>query len=116
MRNIFSACESGRFEQEDRAMEISPRTRIGNVPVFCRYDDIVPIADILPNPRNPNRHPEQQIKMLALGKAHGNVLVFSNGDPAQAAAAIGTVETEEDLMEVDNAALLNSLLGGNQDA
>lgn len=51
-----------------------------------------------------------------LGKAHGNVLVFSNGDPEEAAAAIGTVETEEDLMDIDNAELLNSLLGGNQEA
>lgn len=33
--------------------------------VFCAYDDIVDIDTLKPNPQNPNKHPEAQIKMLA---------------------------------------------------
>lgn len=38
---------------------------INEVPVFCAYDEIVNVADIKPNPKNPNAHPEEQIKLLA---------------------------------------------------
>jgi len=37
----------------------------GKIPVYCRFDAIVPIEDIIPNPKNYNRHPERQLKMLA---------------------------------------------------
>lgn len=33
--------------------------------VFCAYDEMVPIGDIRPNPRNPNTHPAEQIRLLA---------------------------------------------------
>lgn len=33
--------------------------------VYCAYDEIVEIDSLKPNPRNPNRHPEAQVKMLA---------------------------------------------------
>lgn len=33
--------------------------------VFCAYDEMVPTADIKPNPRNPNQHPESQIELLS---------------------------------------------------
>lgn len=33
--------------------------------VFCAYDAIVPIIDLVPHPKNPNRHPESQIEILA---------------------------------------------------
>lgn len=42
-----------------------PRCSIDGIPVFCSYDDIVQIGQIKPNPKNPNTHPESQIKMLA---------------------------------------------------
>ena len=35
------------------------------VPVFCAHDKIVDIKKLLPNPRNPNTHPEDQIALLA---------------------------------------------------
>ena len=42
------------------------------VPVNCAYDKMITIKDIKPHPRNPNRHPEKQIAMLAeLIKNHG---------------------------------------------
>ena len=38
---------------------------INDVPVFCAYDEIIKVEDIKPNPKNPNAHPEDQIKLLA---------------------------------------------------
>jgi ParB-like chromosome segregation protein Spo0J len=35
------------------------------VPVFCAHDKIVDIKKLIPNPRNPNTHPEDQIALLA---------------------------------------------------
>lgn len=37
----------------------------GKVPVYCSHDKIIPVGDIKPNPKNPNQHPEEQIKLLA---------------------------------------------------
>ena len=33
--------------------------------VFCAYDEIADIETLKPNPQNPNKHPEAQIKLLA---------------------------------------------------
>lgn len=33
--------------------------------VFCTHTKLVPVADLKPNPRNPNTHPEAQIELLA---------------------------------------------------
>ena len=30
------------------------------VPVFCAHDEIVDVEKLLPNPKNPNQHPEDQ--------------------------------------------------------
>ena len=35
-----------------------------NIPVFCSYDKLLNINDIKLNPDNPNKHPENQLKML----------------------------------------------------
>ena len=37
----------------------------GGVPIYCAHDKVVPIAEIKPNPKNPNQHPKEQIKLLA---------------------------------------------------
>ena len=37
----------------------------GEIPVFCAYDEIIPVEDLKPNPKNPNRHPENQVELLA---------------------------------------------------
>jgi ParB-like chromosome segregation protein Spo0J len=42
-----------------------PRAMIGDVPVFCAFDELVPIGKVICNPRNPNTHPKEQIKILA---------------------------------------------------
>jgi ParB-like chromosome segregation protein Spo0J len=33
--------------------------------VNCAFDELVPVERLIPNPRNPNRHPEGQIRALA---------------------------------------------------
>jgi ParB-like chromosome segregation protein Spo0J len=33
--------------------------------IHCAYDKLVNVGKLTPNPRNPNRHPENQIKLLA---------------------------------------------------
>lgn len=43
----------------------APRATIGDVPVFCSYDELVDTEKIVGNPRNPNTHSKAQIEMLA---------------------------------------------------
>jgi ParB-like chromosome segregation protein Spo0J len=31
----------------------------------CSYDELVPLNKIVPNPKNPNRHPDRQVELLA---------------------------------------------------
>ena len=38
---------------------------IGETPIYCAFDEIVKIEDLKPNPRNPNTHPKEQIRLLA---------------------------------------------------
>lgn len=40
-------------------------TGTGEVLVHCAYDKMIPVERLIPNPRNPNRHPERQIDVLA---------------------------------------------------
>lgn len=35
------------------------------IPIHCAYDDLADITTLVPNPRNPNRHPDKQIDLLA---------------------------------------------------
>lgn len=37
----------------------------GSIPVFCAFDKIVLLEDLKPNPKNPNRHPGDQVELLA---------------------------------------------------
>lgn len=36
-----------------------------SVVVHCAHTDIVDVTELVPNPRNPNRHTDEQIRMLA---------------------------------------------------
>lgn len=42
-----------------------PKALADKIPVFCAFDKIVKIENVKPNPANPNKHPEEQIKSLA---------------------------------------------------
>lgn len=37
----------------------------GSIPVYCSHDKIVPVEELKPNPKNPNRHPGDQVELLA---------------------------------------------------
>lgn len=37
----------------------------GDIPVYCSHDKIVEVSELKPNPKNPNRHPGDQIELLA---------------------------------------------------
>lgn len=42
-----------------------PRAMIGDIPVFCSFDELLDTEKVVGNPRNPNEHPEEQIELLA---------------------------------------------------
>lgn len=44
--------------------ETEPKGRASGVPVYCAHDKIVDVAGLVPNPRNPNKHPDNQIQLL----------------------------------------------------
>lgn len=44
---------------------IQPKAWADEVPVYCAHDKIEHIDDVHPNPKNPNQHPPEQIKLLA---------------------------------------------------
>jgi ParB-like chromosome segregation protein Spo0J len=39
-------------------------------PVNCAFDELVPLENLVPNPRNPNQHPEAQVRLLAKVISH----------------------------------------------
>ena len=52
-------------ERSEDITTAEPKAYADGVPVFCAHDAIVPIKDLRPNPKNPNQHPPEQIKLLA---------------------------------------------------
>ena len=45
--------------------EANPKAMAGGIPVFCSHDEIVELEKIIPNPKNPNEHPDDQVELLA---------------------------------------------------
>lgn len=41
-----------------------PKAYADGVPVYCAHDEIVDVAALIPNPKNPNTHPDEQIRLL----------------------------------------------------
>ena len=41
-----------------------PKSTASSVPVFCSHDKLMPIKELRPNPKNPNKHPKEQIALL----------------------------------------------------
>lgn len=41
-----------------------PKAIADSVPVYCAHDAIVDVAKLVPNPKNPNTHPDEQIQLL----------------------------------------------------
>lgn len=44
--------------------DTQPRVHASGIPVYCAYDKIVPISQLRPNPKNPNKHPQDQLEKL----------------------------------------------------
>lgn len=58
-----------------------PKGYADGIPVYCAHDAIVPIGDLKPNPKNPNRHPYEQIARLGAvirGNGWRNPITVSN--------------------------------------
>jgi hypothetical protein len=45
--------------------ENTPRAKIGDIPVWCGFDELAPIENLKPHPNNNTIHPEAQIELLA---------------------------------------------------
>ena len=37
----------------------APRAMIGDVPVFCTFDELLDVEKVIGNPRNPNEHSKE---------------------------------------------------------
>jgi len=85
------------------------------VPVFCSHTAIVNIENVVPNPRNPNQHPENQVALLSkiiAGQGWRNPIVISkrSGFVVKghgrlcAAQALGVSEVPIDEQEYDSEA------------
>lgn len=49
----------------DYKTSAEPKAWIGEIPVFCAHDKIIDIGRAVPNPKNPNHHPDSQVELLA---------------------------------------------------
>ena len=49
---------------EPQKRNTKPRGYADGIPVYCAHDEIVPIGQLRPNPKNPNKHPHEQIEKL----------------------------------------------------
>ncbi len=45
------------------ALKEKGRTKQGT-PVYCSFDELVPLEEVTPNPENPNTHPTSQVNLL----------------------------------------------------
>jgi len=52
-------------EPKETKAELKQKGTAAGVPVYCAHDKIVDTVKMVPNPANPNKHPDDQIKMLA---------------------------------------------------
>ncbi len=43
-----------------------PKAWAGDIPVYCAHDKVENIENVQPNPKNPNQHPPEQIKLLGM--------------------------------------------------
>lgn len=48
----------------DYQPKAEPKAWADSVPVYCAHDKIVDITALVPNPKNPNTHPDDQIQLL----------------------------------------------------
>ena len=49
----------------DYKTQAPPRAIIGDIPVFCSFDELVDTVKVIGNPKNPNNHGKDQVELLA---------------------------------------------------
>ena len=49
---------------EAQKPDTKPRAYADGIPVYCAYDEIVPLGRLRANPKNPNKHPQDQLEKL----------------------------------------------------
>ena len=67
--------------QIDYSTTAEPKAWADGVPVFCAHDAIAKTEELQPNPKNPNKHPDSQVELLAqIIQAQGwrNPITISN--------------------------------------
>ena len=85
------------------------------IPVHCSFTRIAPLSQLKPNPRNPNQHPDRQIRILAkIIKEQGwrapivvsnrSGLVVKGHARIQAAKVLGVDEVPVDLQDYESEA------------
>lgn len=58
------------ISEEEVAGGLKSKALADGVEVWCQHEKLVPVAEIEPNPRNPNTHPQRQIELLAKNIQH----------------------------------------------
>ena len=53
------------MSNSDYKTSAEPRAMIGDIPVFCTFDELLPVEKVIGNPRNPNTHSQKQVDLLA---------------------------------------------------
>src|SRR5665811_2049346 len=55
-----------------RELKVEVVSKEDPIKIHCSFDKMVDIESLKPNPKNPNKHPEEQIRLLSnIIKAHG---------------------------------------------
>lgn len=71
-RDAEPEAQEGGVATEDDEEIAEPLAMASGIEVWCSHDAIIPLVKIIPNPRNPNQHPPEQIRLLSkIIKAHG---------------------------------------------
>lgn len=64
MKFMVFRCEKGAkgvFDTKENKFDVGRN----EAPILCAHDELVPIEELKPNPKNPNKHPDEQIALLA---------------------------------------------------
>ena len=56
--------EAAAPELFDYKTTAEPKAWADGIPVFCAHDAIIKTSELKPNPKNPNQHPPEQVKLL----------------------------------------------------
>ena len=95
---------------ENYKTDATAKSSADGIPIFCAHDKILPVKELRPNPKNPNKHPQDQISLLAkiikatgwrapiTVSAHSGYIVKGHGR-YMAALALGLKEAPVDIQE-----------------